>query len=54
MLGCVTAAANVGVNVGVADQLFQWHGRWKSNMAKDGYIEDSLVKYLEVTKSLGL
>ena len=29
-------------NAGVPDRLFIHHGRWKSEAAKDGYIEDSV------------
>ena len=36
--GSATAAANNGV----PDRLFKRDGRWKSNSAKDGYIEDSV------------
>jgi len=48
--GRATAAAVVGV----PDRLFKKHGRWKSENAKDGYIEDSLEQRLSVTKKLGL
>ena len=39
---------------GVPDRVFKRHGRWKSETAKDGYIEDSLHKRLSVTQNLGL
>jgi len=48
--GGATAAAVAGV----PDRLFKKHGRWKSENAKDGYIEDSLQQRLSVTKNLGL
>jgi len=48
--GGATAAAVAGVQ----DRLFKKHGRWKSENAKDGYIEDSLQQRLSVTKNLGL
>ena len=48
--GGATAAANKGV----PDRLFKRHGRWKSEAAKDGYILDSEVAMLEVTKQLGI
>ena len=48
--GGATAAANAGVH----DRLFKRHGRWKSEGAKDGYIEDSLEKRLEVSRRVGL
>ena len=45
--GGATAAANVGV----PDRLFKRHGRWSSESAKDGYIEDNLNSLLSVSKS---
>lgn len=48
--GGATAAANAGV----PDRLFKRHGRWRSDNAKDGYIDDSSVRRLSVTKSIGL
>ena len=48
--GGATAAANNGV----PDRLFKRHGRWKSDGAKDGYVEDSADRRLEVTKQIGL
>ena len=48
--GGATAAANAGV----PDRLFKRHDRWKSESAKDGYVKDSVVSRLEVSKRLGL
>ena len=48
--GGATAAANAGVK----DRLFKRHGRWLSERAKDGYIEDDLKERLLVSQSLGL
>ena len=48
--GGATAAANAGV----PDRNFKRHGRWKSENAKDGYVEDSLESRLGVSKKLGL
>ena len=48
--GGATAAANAGV----LDRLFKRHGHWKTDGAKDGYVEDSMEKRLKVTKQLGL
>lgn len=48
--GGATAAANAEVK----DRLFKRHGRWKSEAAKDGYVEDSLKRRLQVSQSLGL
>ena len=48
--GGATAAAAAGV----PDRVFKKHGRWKSESAKDGYVEDSFHERLSVTKNLGL
>ena len=48
--GGATAAAGSGV----PDRLFKRHGRWKSDTAKDGYVEDSVQGRLEVTQKLGI
>ena len=41
--------ASAAANTGVSDCLFKRYGRWKSDNAKDGYIEDSLDNRLSVT-----
>lgn len=46
-----TTAANAK---GVSDRCLKRHGRWKSDQAKDGYIEDSVDKKLFITKQLKL
>ena len=46
--------ASAAANAGVPDRLFKRHGRWRSENAKDGYVEDSLDKTLEVSKNLCL
>ena len=49
--GGATAAANAGV----PDRLFKRHGRWASESAKDGYVQDFLSFYrLSVSKALGI
>lgn len=48
--GGATAAANAGV----PDRLFKRHGRWRSELAKDGYVKDSREAMLSVTESLKL
>lgn len=48
--GGATAAASVGV----PDRLFKKHGRWRSEGAKDGYIQESLKNKLSVTSNLGI
>ena len=39
---------------GVPDRMFKWHGRWRSENAKDGYVKDSLKDRLSVSQHLGL
>lgn len=46
-----TAVANTQ---GVSDRCLKRHGRWKTEIAKDGYIKDSLDERLSVTKILNL
>jgi len=46
--------ASAPPNRGVADRLFRRHGQWQSENAKDGYIDDSVEQWLEVSKNLGL
>ena len=48
--GGATAAAGLGV----PDRLFKRHGRWKSDTAKDGYVEDPMEGRLRVTQDLGI
>ena len=46
--------ATKATNMGVPDRLFKRHGHWKSENAKDGYVDDSVKRRLSVTKQLGL
>ncbi|XP_053386208.1 uncharacterized protein LOC123563229 isoform X2 [Mercenaria mercenaria] len=47
------SGASMAANAsGVSDRCLKRHGRWKSDQAKDGYIEDSLEKRLFITKTL--
>ena len=48
--GGATAAANAGV----PDRLFKRHGRWASESAKGGYVQDSFSSRLSVSKALGI
>ena len=48
--GDATAVANNGV----PDHLFKRHGGWKSDSAKDGYIEDSVKQRLTVSQEIRL
>ena len=42
--GGATAAAAAGV----PDRVFKKHGHWKSESAKDGYVEDSFICHDEL------
>ena len=46
--------ATQAANAGVSDRLFKKHGRWASENAKDGYVEESVDALLSVSRSLGL
>ena len=46
--------ASAAARAGVPDRLFKQHGRWKSDKAKDGYVEDSVENRLSVTKNIGI
>lgn len=48
--GASKAAQSSDVN----ERCIKRHGRWKSDMSKDGYIEDTFEKRLSVSQSLGL
>ena len=48
--GGATAAANAGV----VDRLFKWQGCWRSESAKDGYVDDSREARMSVSASLKL
>ena len=48
--GGATAAAASHVE----DRIFKKHGRWKSDRAKDGYVKESILERLSVTKKLGI
>ena len=40
--GLRSGVAAAAANTGVPDRLFKRHGRWASESAKDGYVQDSL------------
>ena len=48
--GGASSASNSDVN----ERCWKRHGRWRSESAKDGYVEDSIEKRLAVSKQLGL
>ena len=39
---------------GVPDRLFKRHGRWRSESAKDSYVNNSVEKWLSVSRNLGI
>ena len=47
-LRSATAAASANIE----DRIFNKHGRWKSDRAKDGYVKENIQKRLSVTKNL--
>ena len=49
-IGGATAAANNDI----PDRLIKEHGRWRSDLAMDGYIKDSINKQLTVSSKLGI
>ena len=46
--------ATTAANAHVSDRCWKRHGRWQSESAKDGYVEDSIDHRLLVSKSLGI
>lgn len=48
--GGATSAANNSV----ADRLFKTHGRWRSENAEDGYVQDDVRTKLSVSLNLGI
>ena len=54
-LHCLRAGgATAAANNCVTDRLFKRHGRWKSELAKDGYVKDKLKERLQISLKLGL
>ena len=49
-----SGGASAAAVAGVPDRLFKLHGGWRSDAAKDGYVEDSTEHRLLVSQSLGL
>ena len=49
-----SGGASPAANHGVPDRLFKCHGRWRSDNAKEGYVQDDLNERLKVLTSLGL
>lgn len=49
-----SGASTVVNNSDISERCLKRHGRWKTEQAKDGYIEDSLERRLSVSKALNL
>ena len=49
-----SGGATATANAGVPDRLFKRRGRWASESAKDGYVQDSLSFRLSVSMALGI
>ena len=49
-----SGGASSAANNGISDRMFKRHCRWRSENAKDGYVQDSLESRLAVSISLGL
>ena len=49
-----SGGASSAANGFISDRMFKRHGRWRSENAKDGYVEDSLESRFAVSMSLGL
>ena len=49
-----SGGATTAANAQVLDRCWKRHGRWRSETAEDGHVEDSLDNRLLVTKSLGI
>ena len=43
------SGGDVVANAGISDRLFKRHGRWSSDLAKDGYVKDSLFSPLSIS-----
>ena len=49
-----SGGASAAANAGVPDRHFKRHGWWRSESAKDGYVQDRIEERLSVSKKLGL
>ena len=47
-----SGGASAAAALGVPDRLFQRHGGWRSEKARNGYVEDSIDSLLLVSKSM--
>ena len=49
-----SGGASEAANNGISDRLIAKHGRWSSDLARNGYIKDNKRRRLTVSSSLGL
>ena len=49
-----SGGSSVATNAGVNDRLFKSHGRWRSENAKDGYVDANIEALLTVSRMLSL
>ena len=47
-----SGGASGAANAGISDRLFKRHGRWRSETAKDGYVQDNEEALLSVSRAL--
>jgi len=50
---CLHGASAAASN-NISDRLIKAHGRWRTDVTKDGYIKDNLNKQLVVSSNLGI
>lgn len=46
--------ASAAVRTSINERCWKRHGRWKNDISKDGYVEETLENRLEVTRKLNL
>jgi hypothetical protein len=49
-----SGGASAAASINNSDRLIKAHERWRTNIAKDGYIKDNLNKQLVVSSNLGI
>lgn len=47
-----SGGATCAANAEIPDRIFKQHGRWRTDVAKDMYVQDSLSRLLTVTKNI--
>jgi len=49
-----SGGASAAASNNISDRLIKAHGRWRTDLAKDGYIKDNLNKQFVVSSNLGI